>query len=240
MSHAEPLELQLQRERLARIRIESQLEEAKLQIVEMELTLRQLRDLLAVPGGALAAMNPQSGRVVPVTPDAPEKAEETTEPAPPAPMHANRGGQRKRASSARRAASKVAIADAPDPIDLDADLDDTHGGTATMTQVGPPPIISSLPLHEDDNRETIREFIDHIHTRIEKMQATLAAMNLKELKWHTTWLKDNAAKVGFEVLVEPLSQLEKAIADERETLIGERLDEFIQLTDRITLEPSRR
>lgn len=109
-----------------------------------------------------------------------------------------------------------------------------------MTRISPPAILSTLSLHEGDNRELIREYISHARTRIEKMQSTLASMNMKELKWHAVWLKDNAAKVGFAQLVEPLTALEEAIQSENNALIGDRLDDFIQLADRIALEPPRR
>ncbi len=211
-SSGEPLELQLQRERVARTQVEAALEAARLQLIEMEHALRQARAeatacLTAAPGHGDAA----------VVADA--------QPQTPAPLdHPGPSRPRPRKSIARPDAAARAVMN---PAGVRG-----AGGTG--------PILSTLDLHVGDHRAIVADFIRHLQTRLSKMQACYGGGNTTELKWHVNWITLNADRCGFPLLTTPAKELEEVIEQQLNGRIAPLLDAVIHVGERMALEPARR
>ena len=102
------------------------------------------------------------------------------------------------------------------------------------------PILSTLEPYVEDHRAIIADFIEHLQTRLSKMQACYGNGNMTELKWHVNWITLNADRSGFSPLTAPAKELEEVIEQQLNGRIPSLLDAVIQLGERVALEPARR
>lgn len=232
-SSGEPLELQLQRERVARTQVEAALEVARLQLIEMEQALRQAR----VEAMACLAAAP--------VPDDALTIEKAAPPVPALPVPAVPPKPRQRKSVARSAAgSLVDVARAAESLEKQSRNSDSHATVAALPGMkagrGTEPILSTLDPHVDDHRAIIADFIEHLQTRLSKMQACYGNGNMTELKWHVNWITLNADRCGFSPLTAPARELEEVIEQQLNGRVPPLLDAVIQLGERVAIEPARR
>lgn len=225
---SEPLDLQLQRERVARSQVEAALESTRLQLIEMEYALRQAR------AEATRVLAPTAAPVaVAVVPEPPP----LTKPVAPKP-------RLRRPTPKPVAGSLVEVARAAEAIEKA-----TRSTTDASTMVSPmagmvpgraaQPLITTLDLRIDDNRAIVNDFIQHLQTRLSKMQACYGSGNLTELKWHVNWITTNAEAAGFAPLKAPAAQLEEVLEQQQNDRIPMLLDNVIQLGERATVESAR-
>jgi|GEM_PF-1788421 len=237
-SSGEPLELQLQRERVARTQVEAALEVARLQLIEMEHALRQVREdatacLAAEPVEAAVPSPVQAASALSKNHHQDTPSEKISKQKP------------RRAASKSDASSLVAVARAAEAIEKRS-RQATGSKPAATTMSGMmsgsdgQPIVSSLDLFADDHRAIVCDFIEHLQTRLSKMQACYGSGSLTELKWHVNWISINAARAGFNALTDSAKQLEDVIEQQLNARIPELLDAVIQLGERVAIEPARR
>jgi hypothetical protein len=252
MSAMEPFELQLQRERVARTQVEALLESTRLQLIEMEYALRKAREdatrCLTEPGVKPAVAAPAAGRASPMssTMVSPPSSPEVVAPTPASRPLGTPKPRIRRAAPRPAATSLVEAARAAEAIEKAARVD--AGGAVAAAPVSgmmtparaADPLISTLDLYEDDNRAVVTDFIQHLQTRIGKMQACYGSANFTELKWHVTWIRENAAAAGFAVLTLPATDLEMAIDTDAKDQIPACMDHVINQAERVSVERVRR
>jgi len=73
-----------------------------------------------------------------------------------------------------------------------------------------PPLVSSLPLDDEDIREIVQDFTDVLHEKMEAMEAACAARDGEALAQYAHWLKGSGGTVGFDDFTDPARQLETA------------------------------
>ena len=225
---SEPLELQLQRERVARSQVEAALESTRLQLIEMEYALRQAR----AEATRVLAVEKASEPV-------PEPVLEAALSKPLAPKPRLRKPVPK-----PTAGSLIEVARAAEAIEKA-----TRSTTDASTMVSPmagmvpgraaQPLISTLDLRINDHRAIVNDFVQHLQTRLSKMQACYGSGNLTELKWHVNWITTNAVAAGFAPLKTPAAQLEEVLEQQQNDRIPMLLDNVIQMGERATVESAR-
>ena len=229
---SEPLDLQLQRERVARAQVEAALESTRLQLIEMEYALRQAR------AEATRVLAPASVPVAAAAgPAAAPEPPPLARPLPPKP-------RLRKPAPKPAAGSLVEVARAAEAIEK-ATRSSTDPSTMVSPMAGMVPgraaqaLISTLDLRINDHRAIVNDFVQHLQTRLSKIQACYGSGNLTELKWHVNWITTNADAAGFAPLKAPAAQLEEVLEQQQNDRIPMLLDHVIQLGERATVESAR-
>jgi len=252
MPQGEPLELQLQRERVARTQVEALLESTRLQLIEMEMALRKAREdatrCLAPPPPAkpqAASFTPPLTKPLAASQSAPISAtiQPSLAPPPAAPARAAPSKPRLRRAAPKPAAGSLIeaarAAEAIEKASREASPALAPAG-GMINNRGNQPLLSTLDLHEGDNRAIVADFVEHLQTRLSNLQACYGNGDATELKWHVAWIKENSGAVGFSPLIEPAANLEQALENDEKDRVSGLLDALIQRAERVAVENVRR
>jgi len=263
MPQGEPLELQLQRERVARTQVEALLESTRLQLIEMEMALRKAREeatcclttaasvappppsapQASPPPLPAASARPIAAKAVSASvaaaaaaPPAPAALAAAARPAAPPKPRVRRTSPKPAAGSLIEAAR---AAEAIEKASREASPALAPAG-GMINNRGRQPLLSTLDLNEGDNRAIVADFVQHLQTRLSNLQACYGNGNATELKWHVTWIKENSGVVGFAPLIQPAADLEQALEKEEKERVPGLLDALITLAERVAVETVRR
>ena len=77
-----------------------------------------------------------------------------------------------------------------------------------------PPIVSTLPMEDDDFRQIVSGFVKKLRQRMSVMHECGQQRDLKSLAQHAHWLAGAGGTVGLGVFTNPARQLERAAKDE--------------------------
>lgn len=97
------------------------------------------------------------------------------------------------------------------------------------------PLVSSLPMDDQDFREIVVEFRDRLNEQIGDMKQAAAEQDLPRLKGLAHWLKGSGGTAGFAILSASGSRLQQLADDEQLLAIEKTLSELEQLAKQIAL-----
>lgn len=108
-------------------------------------------------------------------------------------------------------------------------------GTSLDTQIASlEPLVSSLPMDDEDYRMIVEMFIDRLQKQILDFRSKLDEGDFKELANLAHWLKGSGGTAGFESLTEPAKLLQDAAEADDSAQCGTLLTQIEGLVARIT------
>lgn len=97
-------------------------------------------------------------------------------------------------------------------------------------------IRSSLPMHSEEIRKLVRQFIPRLGQQIEAMKKAMAEDDGEELFALAHWLKGSAGSVGFHDFTSPAHELETFARAKDQQGMAEKLQEIDSLYARIVVD----
>ena len=98
------------------------------------------------------------------------------------------------------------------------------------------PIISSLPMDDEEFREIAQMFADRLHEKAALMVEAARTGNFVELAGLAHWLKGSGGTAGFNHFTKPAAELEKYAKSKNEDGVFRMLSEIIEMAGQILVE----
>ncbi len=96
-----------------------------------------------------------------------------------------------------------------------------------------PKIQSTFPMDDEDFREIVIEFIQHLHQKLDAMLDSWERRDLEELAKLAHWLKGSGGTAGFPAFTEPALALETLAKAEDVDRIPAAIAQLVEISDRL-------